>query len=56
MNILFALMILLLCVSCGKDRDNCSGVDTSQAPISITEGESMTTKCWTDSCCIIYYH
>lgn len=52
----FAILMLLLCASCGSPRDDCDGVDTSQAPIYVNHGESMDTTCWTDTCCRIDYH
>jgi hypothetical protein len=59
---ILAGLALMLCMACGgQPASDCSGVDTSQAPVRIqrqnyTGGHYSETWYWTGSCYRVYYY
>lgn len=47
MKILIFILVVTMLSGCGSGN-SCEGVDTSQAPTSISRGSSMTTYYWGD--------
>lgn len=46
MRVLILLLVVIMVSGCGSN--SCEGVDTSQAPTSISRGSSTTTYYWGD--------